>query len=131
MPIEKTTYRSGPYKSLMAQGVRVGNTLHLSGQVGMEVKGKAGESMAEQTRLAYENIQHVLSQFDATLDNVVDETMYVTDMDQAMANMEEVYGARAAAYGGVPEVCQTLVEISKLVHPDLKLEIKCTAQFAD
>ena len=128
MPLEKETYRSGAFKDFMAQGTRVGNVLYLSGQVGMDAEGKAGADITEQTKLAYENIRAVLAEFGATMDDIVDETFFVTDMSEVMANAESVFGARAEAYGGLPEVCQTLIQISGLVMPELKLEIKCIAK---
>ena len=127
MTLEKQTFRSGPFKKFMAQGVRVGNALYLSGQVGMDAAGKPGADITEQTKLAYQNIKDVLAEFGATMDNVVDETFFVTDMSEAMGNAESVFGARAEAYGGLPEVSQTMIEISGLVMPELKLEIKCIA----
>lgn len=127
MPLEKETYRSGAFKDFMAQGTRVGNVLYLSGQVGMDAEGKAGADITEQTKLAYQNIRDVLAEFGATMDNVVDETWFVTDVADVMANATTVFGARAEAYGGVPEVCQTLIGVSALVMPDLMLEVKCVA----
>ena len=129
MPLEKQTFRSGPYKDFIAQGVRVGDLLHLSGQVGTSSEGVPGKDIVEQATFAYENIKNVLAEFGASLDNVVDETMYVTDMGDVMANVEGVFGARANAYGGIPEVSQTLVQVVALVDPAFKIEIKCTAQF--
>ena len=127
MTISKQTFRSGPYKDLIANGVRVGNVLYLSGQVGINAAGVTGSDIVEQTQFAYEGIQTVLAEFDATMDNIVDETVFATDISEVMANMEGVYGARAKAYGGMPEVCQTLVQVVALVMPELKIEIKCVA----
>ena len=127
MTIEKQTFRSGPFKKFMAQGTRVANTLYLSGQVGLDSSGQAGADITEQTRLAYENVRDVLGEFGATMDNVVDETWFVTDVADVMSNAEGVFGVREEAYGGMPEVCQTLVQIGALVMPELKIEIKCVA----
>ena len=127
MSIEKETFRSGPFKKFMAQGTRVGNALYLSGQVGLDASGKPGADITEQTKLAYQNIRDVLSEFGATMDNVVDETFFVTDMSEAMSNAEAVFSVREAAYGGKPEVSQTMVQIGALVMPELKVEIKCVA----
>ncbi|MAZ87257.1 MAG: hypothetical protein CL693_06395 [Cellvibrionaceae bacterium] len=127
MSIEKQTYRAGPYKNVFAQAVKTGNVIHLSGQVGMDSKGKLGADMVEQTEIAYANIKHVLSEMGASLDNIVDETMFVTDMGEFMTKGEALLGARAKAYGGVPEVCQTVVQVTALVMPELKIEIKCVA----
>ena len=41
--------------------------------------------------------------------------------------LEVIYGARAEAYGGSPEVPQTLIVVAGLLLPELKLEIKCIA----
>jgi 2-iminobutanoate/2-iminopropanoate deaminase len=127
MSVNKETYRSGIYKNVFAQAVKVGNIVYISGQVGMDAKGHLGADLAEQTRIAYDNVKQVLSQFEATLDNVVDETMFITDMGEFMKASESVLGVRAEAYGGVPEVCQTLIQVSALVMPELKIEIKCVA----
>lgn len=127
MNVNKETYRSGIYKNVFAQAVKVGNVVYISGQVGMDAKGHLGADLAEQTRIAYDNVKQVLSQFEATLDNVVDETMFITDMGEFMKASESVLGVRAEAYGGVPEVCQTLIQVSALVMPELKIEIKCVA----
>lgn len=127
MSIKKKTFRSGPYSDFIAQGVQVGNVLYLSGQVGMDDKGHPGDSLLAQAKMAYENLERVLAEFGATLDNVVDETYFVTDVEELMSNVDAIYSARQEAYGGVPEVAQTVIQIEALVDPRLKLEIKCIA----
>jgi enamine deaminase RidA (YjgF/YER057c/UK114 family) len=127
LTIEKQTYRSGPYKDRFAQGVKVGNILYLAGQVGVDETGKAGIDITEQTKLAYANIGRVLAKFDATMSNIVDETMFITDIAEVMASADPVYAVRNKAYAGTPEVCQTLVQVSALVMLELKIEIKCIA----
>jgi len=127
MTISKQTYRSGPYKDFFAQGVKVGDVLYLAGQIGVDAAGTPGIDLTEQTKLAYANILEVLSEFGATMDNIVDEALFVTDVGELMENIESVFGARAQAYGGLPEVSQTLVQVAALVLPELKIEIKCIA----
>ena len=127
LSIEKQIFRSGPFKDVFAQGVKVGNILYLAGQVGIDDSGIPGADITAQTKLAYSNIHRVLLKFGATMDNIVDETMFVTDIGEIMSNAESIFGARSEAYGGVPEVSQTLVQVSALVLPKLKLEIKCIA----
>lgn len=127
MSIEKKSFRSGPFASFMAQGVQVDNILYLSGQVGVDEKGNAPETISEQVALAYANLKTVLAEFGASMDNIVDETFFVTDMQALMGGVDEIYTARELAYGGKPEVCQTVVQIVALVQPELKIEIKCTA----
>ena len=127
MTIEKKTYRSGPFQDFIAQGTRVGNVLYMSGQVGIDQDGNTPTSIADQAKVAYTNMQDVLAQFGAGMSNIVDETFFVTDMAELWANVEEVYGAREVAYGGTPEVSQTVVQVVALVQPELKIEIKCIA----
>lgn len=127
MTIEKKTYRSGPFQEFFAQGTQVGNVLYLSGQVGIDQDGNTSISIVDQTKVAYTNMQDVLSQFGSDMSNIVDETFFVTDMDELFGNIEDVYGAREAAYGGNPEVCQTLLQVVALAQPELKIEIKCIA----
>ena len=127
MTLSKQVFRSGPYADFMAQGVKVGNVLYLSGQVGIDEAGNVPDSMTEQTVLAYANIRSVLAEFGAGFDNIVDETFLVTSVKETHENLEGIYGARAEAYGGVPEVTQTLIGVAGLVLPALKLEIKCIA----
>ena len=127
MALSKKVFRSGPYADLIAQGVQVGNTLYLSGQVGMDEAGNIPTSMAEQTVLAYANIRTVLAEFGAGFDNIVDETFLVTSVEETHDQLEAIFGARAEAYGGMPEVTQTLIGVAALLLPELKLEIKCIA----
>jgi 2-iminobutanoate/2-iminopropanoate deaminase len=42
-------------------------------------------NMEVQMRQAYANIEKVLAQYGATMENIVDEVLFVTDMDAAFA----------------------------------------------
>ena len=125
--MQRKVFRSGPYAELIAQAVQVGDIIYLSGQVGVDERGSAPDDIVAQTVLAYQNVKVVLAEFGATLDNVVEETVFVTDMAETMAQVQEIFAARASAYGQRPEVAQTLVGVSALVDPAFKIEIKCTA----
>ncbi len=127
MSINKKLYRSGPYADLFSQGVQVGNALYMAGQVGTNESGQAPDDLVEQMSLAYEHVKDVLSQFDANMDNIVDETWFVTDIDDCMAKVEELFTERQRLYGKAPEVSQTLVQVAGLVDPSFKIEIKCIA----
>ena len=63
--------------------------LHLAGQVGIE-DGEIPDDLPAQVAQAYQNIRHVLAQFDVTMDDIVDETFFVTDMDDCMAKVPGV-----------------------------------------
>lgn len=129
MPDRKQVVRFGPFKDFIANGVRVGNALYLSGQVSVDAEGGivgAGD-FAAQVRQAYANVREVLAHFDATMDHVVDEMWLVTNMQATMSDIERLFEVRAEAYGGTPEVTQTLVQVAGLVMPELLIEIKCIA----
>ena len=130
MAIEKTLHRSGPYADLFSQGVRVGNTLYLAGQVGMDDNGSTPEDLLSQMKLAYQNVAAVLAAFDADMDNIVDETWFVTDVNDCMAQVEALFTERHMIYGKAPEVSQTLVQVGALMDPALEIEIKCIAVLA-
>ena len=78
--------------------------------------------------VCYENIQAVLAEFGATMEHVVDETWFVTDVEQCMQQVGDLFNAREEVYGCKPEVSQTLVGVTALVDPALKIEIKCIAR---
>ena len=127
MALDKKLFRNGPYADLFSQGVQVGNTLHMAGQVGTDATGKAPDSLVEQMKNAYQHVESVLKEFDCTMDNVVEETWFVTDMHECMTQVQELFAARQAIYGKPPEVAQTLVQVVALVDPSFKIEIKCVA----
>ena len=127
MALSKKLFRHGPYENLFSQGVQVGNTLHMAGQVGTDASGKAPDSLVEQMKNAYQHVESVLKEFNCTMDNVVEETWFVTDMHECMTQVQELFAERQAFYGKPPEVAQTLVQVVALVDPSFKIEIKCVA----
>ena len=127
MAIDKKFFRNGPYADLFCQGVRVGDTLYMAGQVGTDENGTAPDDLLAQMKHAYAHVQSVLAEYGVTMDNVVDETWFVTDIDNTMAKVGDLFAARAEIYGKKPEVSQTLVQVAGLVDPSFKIEIKCVA----
>lgn len=76
-------------------------------------------------RQAYVNIKKVLSQYGPTMQNVVDEILFVTEMDAAFAAVPK---ARKAHYPANPVVASTIVQIQRLAFPELMIEIRCGAK---
>jgi enamine deaminase RidA (YjgF/YER057c/UK114 family) len=79
-----------------SQALKVGVTIYLAGQVGHDDKGEiVGQGNIEvQMRQAYANVKKILSRYGATMDNVVDEIPFVTDMDAfRIANQSHVAAA--------------------------------------
>ncbi len=110
-----------------SQAVKVGDTIYLSGQVSHEDEGNVlGEGdMEVQMRAAYANVEKVLAQYGASMENVVDEMLFVTDMDAA-------FGARVKmkqeVFAGSPVLASTIVQIQRLAFPQLMIEIRCVAK---
>ena len=83
-------------------------------------------NMEAQMRQTHANAKKLLNQFGATLDNVVEEVLYVRDMDAAFA----VAGAvRKDAYGsGKPAVASTMLVTPRLAFPTQLIEITFVAK---
>jgi len=111
-----------------AQAVRVGDTVYVSGQVGCD-GDKRPADMEGQMRIAYRRIERALAECGATMRDVVDETLYVTDFGAAARAARAV---RSAAYGTPVEVASTLIGVAMIGSPDARIpaliEIKCTAR---
>ena len=130
MSIEKETKSLGmPWEEEYgySQAVKVGDTIYLSGQVSHDDKGNVlGEgNMEVQMRATYANVEKVLAQYGATMDNVVDEIVFVTDMDAAFAARVKM---KQEVFSGSPVLASTIVQISRLAFPQLMIEIRCIAR---
>lgn len=114
------------------QAVKVGSTIYMSGQLGHDEQGNLvgsgslEENMEMQMRQTYVNAKKILSRYGATLDNVVEEVVYVTDMDAAFAVAGPV---RKEAYGTEkPAVASTIFTTPRLAFPAQLIEIKFVAR---
>ena len=110
-----------------SQGVQTGNILTLAGQLGDDIEGNVPNDLQGQMENCYKNIETILKEFNATLDNIIDETWFVTNIEECMTNVGEIFDSREKIYGCKPEVSQTLIGVSALVDPKYKIEIKCIA----
>lgn len=89
----------GPY----SQGVRVGNTVYLSGQIGLDpATGNLVEGIEAQTHQVFKNLRAVAQAADGELDDVVKLSILLTDLahfskvNEIMATyFVEPYPARA------------------------------------
>ncbi len=109
-----------------SQAVKVGDTIYLAGQVSHDDEGNIlGEGdMEVQMRAAYANLVTVLAQYGATIDNVVDEILFVTDIDAAFAARVKM---KQEVFSGSPVLGSTIVQIQRLAAPQFMVEIKCIA----
>ena len=105
-----------------AQAVRVGSTIYVSGQTASG--GDEPGDMEAQMRTAYAKVAQALEQVGATMANVVDETLFVSDYLGAASVAGRV---RHEVYGGTPEVASTLIPVAPFGPGATAIEIKCIA----
>ena len=88
-----------------SQAVKVGDTIYLSGQVSHDDSGNIVglRDMEAQMRQAYTNIQKVLAQYGATIDNVVDDSL----CDRYGCGLRSCSQVQAEIFSGTPVVAST------------------------
>lgn len=75
----------------LSEAVKVGNTLYLSGQIGIDASAKlVSGGIAAETCQAMENIKSILTKHGSSFDQVVKMTVMLTNMD-SWAEMNKVY----------------------------------------
>ncbi len=104
-----------------SQATKAGDTIYVSGTVGIGEGLHIPDSMAEQMELAYRNVAETLAHFNAAMS---EQRVYVTNIDEASAAL----AVRKAAYGGKDLPASTMVEVSKLALPQLKFEVAVVAR---
>ena len=109
----------------ISQAVRSGNTVYVSGQTALDRRGEivGRGSMLEQARQAFRNIREVLEAAGGSMEDIVMLTAYLTDFNEFEGYAE----ARREVF---PEIrcAVTGVEVSRLIDPDLMIEIEAIAQ---
>ena len=78
-----------------------------------------------QTAHILDNLKIILAKGGATLNDVVRVVVYITDMNDFAA----IHEIRAKYFSGA-KPASTMVEVSRLVHPDMMIEIEATAHVA-
>lgn len=113
----------GAFSLAVAQGE--GRTLHLKGQVALDREGRVvgPGDMAAQLRQVLENIRAVLASFGGLPGDVISLTHHTTDIEAFMA-----CGPIRAAFFAEPFPVTTTVEVRRLYHPDLLIEITAIAE---
>ncbi|OQP42974.1 hypothetical protein A4H97_12550 [Niastella yeongjuensis] len=108
-----------------AQAVKKGDTVWISGQLGHDEKGALVNGMEAQMKQTYANINNLLSRFNMTVDDVVEEVLFVTDMQSAF---EARKNNKAEFYPNPKSVASTIVAVNGLALPGQLVEIKIIAR---
>lgn len=127
---DRQTVSSGaPWESIVgyARAVRVGSRIAVAGTTATDDAGQvvgAGDAGA-QTRFILERVEAALTQCGGSLADVVRTRMYVTDI----TNWEPVGAAHNAVFAEIRPAA-TMVEVSRLIDPELLVEIEVEAELA-
>jgi enamine deaminase RidA (YjgF/YER057c/UK114 family) len=95
--------------------------LYVAGTMGLDERGAAGATLAEQLELVWSNLRAILASAGMTVDNIVRLTSYLRDP----AFAEENAAARVAALNG--RVVPTVAIVAQTLSSDWLVEIEVIA----
>src|ERR1700686_4841358 len=110
----------GPY----SQGIHVGKTLYVSGEIAIDPKTNqvmSNATIEDQTRRALENIKAILAADGLTMDDVASTTVYLTDISE-FDRMNQVY----APFFKTAPPARATAQVARLAR-DVKIEISAIA----
>jgi 2-iminobutanoate/2-iminopropanoate deaminase len=113
----------GAFSMAVIQGE--GQIVHLKGQVSLDMDGQVvgAKDMRTQVRQVLGNIRHVLASMGGEMSDVVSLVHYATDIEQFMKS-----GDIRQEFFRAPFPITTTVQVSRLYHPDLVIEITTVAE---
>lgn len=107
-----------------SRAIQAGSEVHVSGTTATDDDGTVvgKDDPAVQTREALRNIERALEETDATLEDVVRTRMFVTDIDR----WEDIGEAHGEVFADI-RPATSMIEVNRLIDPDLLVEIEAVA----
>ena len=112
--------------SHFCHSVRAGNLIWVSGVVGMRADGSIPDDTVAQFDIAMDALDACLRAAGGKPEHVVKVQVFLTDIAERTS-----INPRRIDYFGENRPASTLVEVSALVDPRMKVEIECQAAIPD
>ena len=105
-----------------SRAVRSGNTIAVTGTVGIRADGTYDRSMGEQTRRSLQIIAAALDALGSDIKHVIRTRMFVTDVSR----WEEVARVHGDVFGDI-RPATSILEVPRLIDKDALIEIEADA----
>jgi len=117
--IERINYPAlGEVKAPYVHAVKQGHTLYISGLTAFGTQAQTG-SLAQQAEAIFQQFLHIAQAENSTLSALIKVTIFITSFDDIDALRQVLF----RYYGDHLPAC-SLVEVSRLFSPDLRIEIE-------
>jgi enamine deaminase RidA (YjgF/YER057c/UK114 family) len=107
-----------------SRAVRIGNLIEIAGTTAVDENGNVvgANDPYQQTKYTLQKIEKALRQAGATMRDVIRTRVYVTDISR----WEEIGRAHGEFFREI-KPASSMIEVSKLISPELLVEVEVTA----